>query len=112
MWPFGRPNVGRLAARRDVPGLARALSHADPAIREVAARALAGCEPAAAATALLPALTDPVEAVRQAAQGALAALDSSLVARLVAERLVAQPDAAPVLVPVLAGLGAHDEAWA
>lgn len=69
---FGPPNVGQLAARRDVQGLIKALAFKDAAVRRAAAEALAPLRDPDAVEPLAVLLDDESVAVRQAAAAALA----------------------------------------
>jgi HEAT repeat protein len=72
---FGRPNISKLRAHEDVPGLQRALAHQDRAVRRDAVLALAAISDPVAATeavrVLLLAAHDEHEDVRINADFAL-----------------------------------------
>jgi HEAT repeat protein len=114
MWPFQRrPDVERLAARRDVDGLARALTHDSAEVRRAAAVALgACCEPGAAAVALLPALQDEDHAVQSAAATSLAGLTPGPAVTALVARLAARAPEAPLVLAALGRLAADDLARA
>jgi HEAT repeat protein len=113
MWPFRRrPDVERLAARRDVDGLARALTHEDAEVRRAAAGALGGCAPVPAAIALLPALRDPDQAVRAAAAAAFSDLAGGPAAATLIERKSRRPAETPLVLAALGRLAADDTARA
>src|SRR4051812_20519872 len=113
MWPFRRrPDIERLAARRDVAGLARALTHEQPAIRRAAAVALVACPAGPAALALALALTDPDDSVRAAAGTALGRLDSGPAVAALRTHLRAAPNEAALVLTALGRLAADDTARA
>jgi HEAT repeat protein len=72
---FGPPNVEKLKAKRDAPGLIKALGYQkDGHVREAAAEALGQIRDARAVEPLIAALKDPYANVRKAAAEALEAL--------------------------------------
>ncbi|MCC6627006.1 MAG: HEAT repeat domain-containing protein [Chloroflexi bacterium] len=107
-----RPDVDRLAARGDVPGLARALTDDEPAVRQAAAAALVRCPPGPAAPALALALADPDPTVRAAAGEALGRLDAAPAVAALRAQWRATPDEAPLLLAALGRLAADGAAWA
>src|SRR5262249_7653836 len=76
---FGPPDIAKLRERRDVEGLARALSHIDPLTRSRAARALGHLRDAAAIDPLVSALKDADESVRVDAADALVSVGPAIV---------------------------------
>jgi HEAT repeat protein len=75
---FGPPNVDKLKAKRDLPGLTKALGYKqDSSLRRAAAEALGQLGDARAVEPLIGALGDETVSVRQAAVGALGELDDA-----------------------------------
>lgn len=68
---FGPPNVAKLAEKRDLSGLTRALTYKDPRVRRDAAKALATLGDARAVATLLAAMTDNDQEVRIGSRVAL-----------------------------------------
>src|SRR6058998_2904659 len=69
---LGGPNIEKLAYKRNVPALVKALGHSDPGVRSRAAAALGELGDRAAVEPLIAALADPRDEVVSAAGLALA----------------------------------------
>ncbi|NJN65307.1 MAG: HEAT repeat domain-containing protein [Chloroflexaceae bacterium] len=101
---FGSPNVEKLKAKRDIPGLVKALDYQkDPEVRQAAAAALGSLGDPQAVAVLIAALRRGDEPIREASAWALAQSGAS---QAMEALMAALGDAAlPVRKAAVAGLG-------
>ena len=103
---FGPPNVDKLAAKRDLKGLAKALTNRDAAVRDAAARALGEIDGPEAVPLVVVELTgQDDERVIETGAGALRAMGGHAVPVLVAGLRGAPSDKRPAYGALLGRLG-------
>lgn len=105
---FGGPNVEKLAAKRDVKGLAKALTNSDSDVRDDAARALAEINGPEAVHAIAERLDGQQdEAVIESGSGALRAMGEGAAAPLLKGLLESPDEKKPLYGALLGRLGAQ-----
>jgi HEAT repeat protein len=105
---FGGPNVEKLAAKRDVKGLAKALTNSDSDVRDDAARVLAEINGPEAVHAIAERLDGQQdEAVIESGSGALRAMGEGAAAPLLKGLLESPDEKKPLYGALLGRLGAH-----
>jgi HEAT repeat protein len=105
---FGGPNVDKLAAKRDLKGLAKALTNSDPDVRESAGRALAEIDGDEAVHAIAERLDGQQdEAVIESGAGALRAMGDRAAAALLRSLRESPDDRKPLYGALLGRLGAQ-----
>ena len=106
---FGGPNVDKLAAKRDLKGLAKAVTNGDPDVRDSASRALAEIGGADAVHAIAERLDGQQdEAVIESGVGALRAMGDHAAPVLLSGLRESPDDKKPLYGALLGRLGAQE----